>query len=341
MNFSRFLARRLGYSIFVLIGLSIVVFIIARMVPGDPARAALGPRASQEAVDKLREKLHLDESLVVQYAYWLKSVFQGDLGESLLTRRPVIEDIKEFLPATLELALFSGLFMAFLGILLGILSARYCNTWVDNLIRIFAYIGIATPAFVVAIILLLLFGMYYQIFPTIGRLSQWIDAPTKITGLITIDSLLTGNLTAFLDALKHLLLPAFSLALGGMFQEARITRSSMLENSKKDYVSAARSYGIPERTVIFKYLFKPSIIPTVSILGLDFASLMGNAFLVELLFNWPGISRYGINVMLRKDVDAIIAVVMVLGVVFTLINIIVDIIVAYLDPRIRLVERGD
>ena len=187
--------------------------------------------------------------MVVQYAFGLSQFFRVTWVNPY-SLDVVIEDIKEFLPATLELALFSGLFMAFFGILLGILSARHSNTWVDNLIRVFAYIGIATPAFVVAIILLLVFGMYYQVFPTIGRLSQWVDAPTKITGLITIDSLLTGNLTAFLDALKHLMLPAFSLALGGMFQEARITRSSMLENSKKDYVSAARSYGIPERTVI-------------------------------------------------------------------------------------------
>jgi len=341
MNFSRYLARRLGYSVFVLIGLSIVVFLIARMVPGDPARAALGPRATEEAVQALREKLHLDKPIYVQYVYWLKSVLQGDFGESLFTRRPVIEDVKEFLPATLELALFAGLFMAVFGILLGILAARYSNTWVDNLIRVFSYLGIATPAFVVAIILLLVLGMRYEIFPTIGRLSSWVEAPPRITGLITLDSLITGNFAAFFDALKHLFLPAVSLSLGGMFQEARITRSSMLENMKKDYIAAMQAYGVPKRVVMSKYLLKPSVIPTVSILGLDFASLIGNAFLVELLFNWPGLSRYGINVMLRKDVEAIVAVIMILGIVFTVVNILVDLIVAYLDPRIRLVERGE
>jgi len=341
MNFSRYLARRLGYSVFVLIGLSIVVFLIARMVPGDPARAALGPRATEKAVQELRERLHLDEPIYVQYFYWLKSVVQGDFGESLFTRRPVSEDIKEFLPATLELALFAGLFMAVFGILLGILAARYSNTWVDNLIRVFSYLGIATPAFVVAIILMLVLGMRYQIFPTIGRLSSWVEAPPRVTGLVTLDSLISGNFAAFWDALKHLFLPAVSLSLGGMFQEARITRSSMLENMKKDYISAMQAYGVPKRVVMSKYLLKPSIIPTVSILGLDFASLIGNAFLVELLFNWPGLSRYGINVMLRKDVEAIVAVIMVLGIVFTIVNILVDLIVAYLDPRIRLVERGE
>lgn len=341
MHFSRYLVRRLGYSIFVLVGLSIVVFIIARLVPGDPARAALGPRATQEAVEALRAKLHLDKPIYVQYFFWLQSVFQGDFGESLYTRRRVVEDIKEFLPATLELALFAGLFMAVFGLLLGVLSARYANTWVDNCIRVLAYIGIATPAFVVAIILILLFGMYYEVFPTIGRLSPGIAAPPRFTGLMTLDSLLSGNWKAFVDALKHLFLPSLSLSLGGLFQEARITRASMLENAKRDFVSAARAYGIPERVVVSKYLFKPSIIPTVSILGLDFASLIGNAFLVELLFNWPGLSRYGINVMLRKDIEAIVAVVMVLGIVFTVVNILVDLVVAYLDPRIRLVERGE
>lgn len=341
MNFSRYLVRRLGYSLFVLIGLSIVVFIIARLVPGDPARAALGPRATQEAVDALRARLHLDKPIYVQYAYWLKSVLQGDFGESLFTRRPVIEDIKEFLPATLELAFFAGIFMTFFGLLLGVVSARYANTWVDNVVRVLSYLGIATPAFVVAIVLLLVFGMYYEIFPTIGRLTPGMSYPPRITGLLTLDSLFTGNLASFWDALKHLILPGISLSLGGLFQEARITRSSMLENAKKDYVGAARAYGIPERVVFSKYLFKPSVIPTVSILGLDFASLIGNAFLVELLFNWPGISRYGINVMLRKDVEAIVAVVMVLGIVFTVVNIVVDLLVAYLDPRIRLVAREE
>ncbi len=303
--------------------------------------AALGPRASQEAVEALRARLHLDKPIYIQYLYWLKSVAQGDFGESLFTRRPVVEDVKEFLPATLELALFAGVFMTLFGLLLGILSARHANTWIDDLVRVLSYLGIATPAFVVAIVLLLVFGMYYEIFPTIGRLTPGVTVPPRITGLLTLDSLLTGHFHAFWDALKHLFLPGVSLSLGGLFQEARITRSSMLENAKKDYVSAARAYGVPERVVFARYLFKPSVIPTVSILGLDFASLIGNAFLVELLFNWPGLSRYGINVMLRKDVEAIVAVVMVLGIVFTVVNIIVDLLVAYLDPRIRLVARGE
>ena len=160
--------------------------------------------------------------------------------------------------------------------------------------------------------------------------------PRTITGLLTLDSLIAGNFPAFWDAFKHMILPAVALSLGGLFQEARITRSSMIDGMRKDFLAAERGYGIPEKIVMFKYLLKPSLIATVSIMGLDFASLLSNAFLVELIFNWPGISRYGINAMLHKDLDAISAVILVFGVVFVVVNVIVDVIVGLLDPRIRL-----
>jgi peptide/nickel transport system permease protein len=189
---------------------------------------------------------------------------------------------------------------------------------------------------VFAILFLLLFGYVLNLLPTMGRLSHGITPPPTITGMIVIDGLITGNFAAALDALKHLILPGVALALGGLSQEARITRSSMSDNLQKDYIAAEKSQGIPERIIMLKYLLKPSLIPTVSILGLDFAALLANAFLVELIFNWPGMSRYGINAMLSKDLNAIIAVIMVLGLVFVAVNIIVDLIVSYLDPRIRL-----
>jgi len=178
--------------------------------------------------------------------------------------------------------------------------------------------------------------------PTLGRLSPDVSPPPTITGLITIDSLLTGNLTAFFDALWHLILPGLALAMGGLAQESRITRSTMSDNLTKDYIASARSLGIPEGVVMRKFLLKPSLIPTVSILGLDFAGTMSNAFLVEMIFNWPGSSRYGINTMLRKDLNAIAGVVLTMGVVFIVVNILVDIVVGLLDPRIRLApQRGE
>lgn len=302
---------------------------------------ALGSRAPQWAIENLREQMHLNDPLYAQYYYWLTSAVRGDLGQSLFTRRPVMQDVREFLPATMELALFAGVLMAVFGILLGAVSGRYSNTWIDNSVRVFSYIGVVTPSFVFAILFLLLFGYLLNVLPTAGRLSPWITRPPVVTGMVSLDALLSGNFTAFGDAIKHMILPAVSLALGGMAQEARITRSTISDNLRKDYIASAKGFGVPERVVMLKYLLKPSLIPTVSILGLDFASLVGNAFLVELIFNWPGFSRYGINAMLNKDLNAVSAVVMVLGVIFIIVNIVVDLVVAWLDPRIRLgAERG-
>jgi peptide/nickel transport system permease protein len=342
MSLLSFLGRRAIHSIFVLWGLSVVIFVISRIMPGDPARMAVGARAPQWVVDNLREQMHLDEPLVTQYFYWLRDALRGDFGISLVTRRPVAEDIKEFFPATLELALFAGVIMGAGGILLGTLSARHKDKWVDNVVRIISYLGVVTPAFVFAILFLLLFGMALEWMPTMGRLSPDMTRPPQVTGLMTIDSLLAGDLAAFVDALWHLILPALALAMGGLAQEARITRSTMSDNLSKDYIAAGRSLGIPESVMMRRFLLKPSLIPTISILGLDFAATMGNAFLVEMIFNWPGLSRYGINAMLRKDLNAIAAVILVLGVVFIVVNILVDLIVARLDPRIRLAPgRGE
>ena len=342
MRFLKFIVKRFLHSILVLFGLSILIFVIARVIPGDPARMALGPRAPESVVQKFREDLHLDKPLYAQYYYWLAGALRGDLGMSLFTKRQVADDVKEFFPATFELMLFTGLVMSVFGILLGIVSARHSNRWPDNTVRVFSYLGVCTPAFVFAILFLLLFGYVFQILPTIGRISPAITRPPTRTGLLTLDSLLAGNLAAFWDAIKHLVMPGVALALGPMAQEARITRSSMTDNLQRDFIALERSQAIPERRIMSKYLLRISVIPTVSVLGLDFASQLGWAFLVELIFNWPGISRYGINVMLHKDLNAIVAVIMIIGLMFMVVNIVVDLIVSWLDPRIRLgAERGE
>lgn len=332
----RFLARRIIYSIFVLLGLSIVIFVIARIMPGDPARVAVGARAPQWVVDRIREHMHLNDTLVVQYGYWLRDAVKGDFGLSLVTQRPVTTDIIEFFPASLELVLFSGLLSAIGGIGLGVISARYKDTWIDNAVRLFSYTGIVTPSFVFAIFFVLLFGWILQWLPIIGRVSEEVAMPPLVTGLVTVDALLAGQFSTFIDALRHLMLPALALAMGSIAQEARITRSTMADNLNKDYVASARALGVSERSIMGRFLLKPSLIPTVSILGLDIASTFSIAFLVELIFNWPGLARYGMQAMLHKDLNAISAVILVLGAVFITVNIIVDIIVAQLDPRIRL-----
>jgi peptide/nickel transport system permease protein len=336
MRLLPFLARRTFHSIFVLLGLSIVIFVIARIMPGDPARAAVGARAPQWVVDNLREQMHLNDPLHVQYGFWLRDALQGEFGISLVTRRGVADDIKEFFPASLELVLFSGAITAVAGIGLGTLSARHKDKWIDNVVRVLSYMGVVTPSFVFAILFVLLFGFILDWLPTIGRLGGGFRRPPTITGLLTIDSLLTGRIGTFFDAIKHLILPSLALAMGSMSQEARITRSSMADNLTKDYIASARALGIPERTVMGRFLLKPSLIPTISIMGLDIAATLSSAFVVELIFNWPGLSRYGMNAILRKDLNAISAVILVLGVLFIVANTLVDIIVARLDPRIGL-----
>jgi peptide/nickel transport system permease protein len=336
MRLLAYFGKRLLHSVFVLVGLSILVFVIARVMPGDPARMALGPRAPESVVKKFKETLHLDKPIYVQYYYWAKNALTGNFGISITTKRNVASDIREFFPATFELIFFTGVLMSVFGILLGILSARYSNKWPDNAVRVISYLGVCTPAFVFAILFLLVFGYFLNLLPTIGRLSPGTSYPGTITGLLTVDSLLGGDVRTFFDALKHLLMPAFALALGPIAQEARITRSSMTENLQRDFIALERSQAIPERVIMSKYLTRISLIPTVSMLGLDFASQLGWAFLVELVFNWPGISRYGINAMLRKDLNSIVAVIMVIGLVFMVVNIVVDLLVAWLDPRIRL-----
>jgi peptide/nickel transport system permease protein len=331
-----FISKRLLQGIFVLLGTSILIFVIARVVPGDVANIALGARASKEAKEQLRQEMNLNDPLPIQYIKWLGDALHGDLGMSFKTKRPVLDDIKQFLPATLELILVSGTFIIIGTFSLGLLAGRYKNTWIDGLIRIFSYIGIAVPAFVVGILLVYIFAYRVPIIPVLSRLSAGITPPPHITGLYVLDSILTANFTTAWDAFLHLLLPAFALALGPMVQDARVLRSTLVDNSSKEYMAVSASYGLPEGLLSRKYLLKPSAGAAVTVMGLDLSALLGQAFLVELIFNWPGLSRYGMNAMLFKDLNAICAVVLIISVMYFFVNLLVDIIVAGLDPRVRL-----
>lgn len=332
-----YIIKRLLLSILVIFGVSILIFTISRIIPGDPARLALGSRATAEAVEALRKEMNLDEPLLKQYVLWLKDVLNGDLGRSLTSKRPVSMDIKQFLPATIELMIFAALLMVIFAFLLGILSAKYKNSIFDGILRIFTYTGIALPAFVVATLLLLLFGFAWEgVIPVLGRLSPGVEPPPHITGLYVLDSILSGRFSTAWDAFLHLLLPATALCLGGMVQNARLLRSSLIDNMTKEYITVSKSFGLPTNLIMRKYLLKPSSVSVVTVLGMDIASLCGNAFLVENIFNWPGLSRYGINSMLTKDLNSIVAVVLIIGVIFLIANFIVDLITAALDPRIRL-----
>jgi len=338
MEFLSYLVRRSISMIATLIGISVLIFLLIRVMPGDPARLALGTQATQDMVEDLRQRMHLNEPLHKQYYYWAKGLLQGDLGRSLYSYRNVTQDLKEFFPATIELILFAILILVTVGLLFGILAASYKDTWIDGSIRFIAYAGVSIPYFLWAIFLLLIFGYFLDIMPTGGRLSAGVKMPPPLTGMVTIDALVSGNLLTLLDALKHLILPAISLSTGGIATAARVTRTSMSDNVKKDYIQVAKSFNIPRNVIMYKYLLKPSLIPTVALLGMQLGVLVANAFLVELIFNWPGFSRYGIGTMLNKDLNGITAVVLIVGGIYVIMNFVVDLIVAYLDPRIRLRE---
>jgi peptide/nickel transport system permease protein len=327
--------KRLGWASVVLAGLSILIFSLVRIMPGDPARLALGPTAPEEVVERYRERMHYNEPLPVQYYFWLRQVLHGDFGMSTVTKRGVSQDLAEFMPATLELVIWAGIPPLFFALLLGVLGAMYKNRWPDYVIRFSSYIIIATPTFVWAVLFLLIFGYWLPVLPSIGgRLSMGLAVPT-VTGLMVLDALIAGQPAAAWDAFAHLLLPSLALSLGHTMQEARLTRSYMLENAGKDYITMVTSQGVPRDVVNRKFLLRPSIIPTVSIMGLDIAAIFGNAFLVETIFNWPGMSRYAMNAILGKDINAVCGVVMVLGVIFIMTNLLVDVIVMILDPRMR------
>jgi peptide/nickel transport system permease protein len=334
----RNLLRRLGSSLLVLVGVSMLIFAIARVIPGDPARIALGANASPAQVAALRAARHLDDPVPVQYGYFLKDLAHGDLGVSLYTTRPVTTDIAQFLPATLELVLVAGLLMVGLGVPLGVASARWRGRWGDNLGRLVAVLCVCTPAFVWGVIFQLSFGYFWPLFPIEGRMSENVARPPAITGFYTIDALLSGDLTALIDAGHHLALPALALAMAGIGQAARLTRANMIETYDRPYIEMARAYGFSARRIANRYAFRPAFIPTLTILGLDFAALLGNAFLVERVYVWPGLSRYGVEVILHKDLDAIVGTVLVIATMFLIANIVVDLVVASINPRIRLAE---
>ncbi len=333
------LIRRLATTLLVLFGVSILIFLIARIIPGDPARIALGPRASAAQVEQMREALHLNEPVFIQYAYFLGDLLRGDLGISLYTNRPVMTDIAQFLPATLELVLLAGILMIVIGLPLGALSARYRGGWPDHVIRVISLLTVSAPAFVWAVVMVLLFSYYLPLFPIAGRIHETIAIPV-VTGFMLIDTLLAGSWQGFLSAVHHLILPAFALSLSGIGQAARLTRSNMAETYEQPYIEMAHAYGFPDGRIARKYAFKPSLIPSLTIIGLDFAALLGNAFLVENIFAWPGISRYGVGVILQKDLNAIVGTVMIISATFLIANIIVDLLVAFINPRIRFAERA-
>jgi peptide/nickel transport system permease protein len=333
----RFILIRIGISILLIWGVTVVTFLLTNLVPTDPVAAILGDRAAAdpEIVAQTREKLGLDQPLIVQYFTYLNNLLHGDLGVSNQTRTPVLSSIGQVFPASLELGIGAIFISVILGLLLGLLSALKQNTIVDHAIRTLSLIGISAPTFWLATVAYFVFFFKLRVVPGAGRLDPWITPPPKVTGLYTVDSLLSGQMATFANAFGHLVLPSCVLALFTIGLLTRFSRSSVLDIIKFDYVTAARAKGLPARTVVFKYIFRGALVPIITVVGLAFGSLLSGAVLTETVFAWNGLGQYAYRGATTLDLPVIMGVGLVIGIVYILVNFIVDLIYGFVDPRVR------
>jgi peptide/nickel transport system permease protein len=318
----------------VLLGVSIVVFFMVRAIPGDPAQLLLGQQATQEQVQQVRQNMGLDKPVIVQYGIFLADALRGDLGQSIVTGRPVTTELLARFPATLELTLFAMLVAVAVGVPVGVISAVKQYSWLDKVTSVLALTGISMPIFWLAMILIVVFFVNLGWLPFPGRLSTGY-AVTSITGLVLVDSLLTLNFPAFWDGLKHLILPAIALGTIPMAVVMRMTRSSMLEVMGEDYVRTARAKGVVPWRVIFKHALRNAMLPTVTVIGLQTGLLMSGAVITETIFSWPGVGQIAYDSVNRRDYAMIQGVVLYGAALFVLVNLFVDILYAVLDPRVR------
>lgn len=334
-----YILKRLVMAIFVLLSVSIVTFIIARVVPSNPAAAWVGPRPTQEQIAKATIELGLDKPLYIQYARYMEGIFQGDLGTSVTTRQPILADIKVFLPATLELVVAGMLIAVVIGIPLGVLSGAKKGSWLDHLTRLISIAGVSMPAFLLGLLLQMLFFRQLGILPLGARISTEVSLSSPIetiTGLYLIDSALTGNWVGLQDTAVHLILPAIALATYPIGLAIRMTRSTMIEVLNEKYIMAARISGIRERTILFTLALKNAIVPTLNALGLAFVYSLTGAILIEVIFSWPGLGTYVTNAVLSVDFPVIVSVTLIMTVFYILINLFLDILQAMVDPRVTL-----
>jgi peptide/nickel transport system permease protein len=334
-----FILRRLLTSLFVLLGVSVITFAIARVVPNNAAAMYIGPKARQEDIDRVTKQLGLDKPLPVQYLIYMRELTRGDLGTSIATKRPVTQELTERLPATLELLLF-GMFVATLiGIPLGVLSARSQGRFLDIIVRIISIVGVSMPAFFLGLILQIVFFRNLELLPLAGRVDadlRFTNPLTQITNFILLDSLLTGNWITLRDAFLHLILPGITLAAYPTGLIARMTRAAMLETLEQDYIRTARAYGIKQHVIIYLYALKNAVSPTLTVLGLTFAFALTGTFFVEIIFNWPGLGLFTVRSLLSLDYPAIMGMTLFGAAGYVVINLLVDITQTWVDPRISL-----
>jgi peptide/nickel transport system permease protein len=331
----RFVIKRLLLMGVTLLGLTIVVFVVSRVAPGDPARLAAGPDATEEMVQVISKEFGLDQPLVVQYGKYIRGLLQGNFGRSIRTRHEVWDDIKRFLPATVELVLVSISLATLLGLLFGVLSAVYRDTWIDHILRFFTVTGVAVPMFWLGIMLQLLLAAKLHFLPIGGRLDTILQPPEAVTRLFLIDSLIAGNGKVFFNALAHILLPAVVLSFPALASIARINRAEMLEVLHRDFILNEKAQGVSKGLIIRKYALKNALIPTLTMIGLRYGWMLGGTIVVEMVFDWPGIGNYAVAAAVYSDFQPVMAVTVVLGLNFMIANLLVDLGYGYLDPRVR------
>ncbi len=333
----KFILKRILAGMVVLLGVIVVTFAVTRLVPSKPELQWVGTRATAEQLEAARIELGLDKSVPEQFIIYLKDLLHGDLGMSLQTKRPVADEIREYLPPTLELVLISTIFAVILGLGLGVLSASRKNRWQDHLARFFSVGTVSLPTFWTALLFQVLFYKILQLLPVGGMLSnhtQLFYQVPHVTGFLLLDCLLTGNFYILQDAAVHFIMPCVVLMLYPLGSVARMTRSAMLEILNEDYIKAARSYGLKERAVLWKYALKNSLGPTATVVTLSIGYTLMNTFLVESIFNWPGIGSYISDAVMNMNYPAIMGVTIISAIAYVFLNLIADIIVA-MDPRVR------
>ena len=329
-----YITKRLLMLIPVLLGVSIIVFSLVRLAPGDPAIAIAGEHASIQTLEAIREKYGLDKPLPIQYWIWLKDALHGDLGRSIVSSEHITKEIMERFPNTFELALFAMILAVIIGTIAGVISASKQYSALDYTTMVLALFGVSMPVFWLGIMLMMIFGVWLRWLPIGGRIDIMISFQ-RITGFYLLDSLITGNFAAFFSSLRYLILPSVALATIPMATIARVTRSSMLEVLRQDFIRTERAKGLSERMVIYKHAVRNAMIPVITVIGLNFGLLLAGAILTETVFSWPGIGRYVVNAVNMRDYPVVQGCVLFFALMFVIVNLITDIIYVYIDPRIH------
>ncbi len=335
----RFLASRLAGSVLVIVGVSLITFVLARVIPSNAAAMYIGPKAQPADIERVTRQLGLDQPLPVQYLTYVGDLLTGDWGTSIGTKRPVIEEIGGRLPATLEL-IFAAMLLAIpLGIVLGVLSARWQGKPPDVVVRIVSIVGVSLPAFFLALLLQIVFFRTLDLLPLTGRVSsdlRFTNPIAPVTGFFLVDSILGGNWAALADSVYHLVLPAITLAAYPLGLVARMTRASMLDAMDQDYVRTARAYGLRGGLITYRLTLRNAVLPVLTVIGLTFAYTLSGTFFVEIIFNWPGLGTFATRSLLNVDYPAIMGIALFGAIAYVVINLLVDVGQAWLDPRVRL-----